>query len=288
MQLMATAAILGVMGLVRVASAQLVRRLRGNPDSGRRAIVIVRNLTLLLALVGLALVWSDQLRMVGVSLLAFVLAFVIAAQDVIRSVMGTMTRATSNSFSIGDLVVVGGQRGYVIDSSATATTLLEIGPGHLRTGRTVTIPNSSFLTEPVINETGGHRFILHSFTVPVALERWRFASDVLLDAARAETFPYVEPARTHMEARARRHSLPMPIVEPLVFATPADTETVTLTVRVPVEAQDLWRVEKAISEAWLDASATDWALQDPEPPAQSSANTGNRRRDDLSAGQHIP
>ena len=67
---------------------------------------------------------------------------------------------------------------------------------------------------------------------------------MLVGAARAHTAPYVESARAHMEARARRHSLSLPIVEPLVLATPTDPDTVNRTVRVPVEAQDVWRIEQ--------------------------------------------
>lgn len=280
MELAATAAILATAGLARFAIGRLVRHHRWRDvDVGRRTIVLVRNLSLLLALAGVMLVWSEQLRVVGVSLVAFALAAVIAAQDLIRSLMGAVARATSSSFSVGDLIVVGEQRGYVIDSSITSTTLLEIGPGHLRTGRTVTIPNSYFLTEPVVNETGGHRFILHSFTVPVPTADWRFASEVLLAAAQLETVDYLEPAKVQMEARAKRHSLSIPIVEPLVFGAPVDTGTVKLTVRVPVDAQDVWRVEHAISQAWLEASTA---------PSSSRSSLGpqvshQRRRDDLAA-----
>jgi small-conductance mechanosensitive channel len=292
-ELTATAAIVLAAGLARFAIARLVQhRLWRDVDVGRRTIVLARNLTLLLAVAGVMLIWSDQLRVVGVSLVAFALAMVIAAQDLIRSIMGAVARTTSNAFSIGDLIVVGEQRGYVIDSSVTSTTLLEIGAGHLRTGRTVTIPNSHFLTEPVVNETGGHRFILHSFTLPVSIGNWRFARDVLLAAAKVHTADFVEPARLQMEARARRHSLSMPIVEPLVFGAPADTDTVALTVRVPVDAQDVWRVEHGICQSWLEALSASSSAPSSSAPSSSAPSSSapsssaqsepphQRRRDD--------
>ena len=292
----ATAAILVGAGLARYGVARAVRHHRWRDvDAGRRFIVVVRNLSLLIAIVGLLVVWSEQLRVVGVSLVAFALALVIAGQDLIRSALGALTRTTSSAFAVGDLIVVGGTRGYVIDSSVTSTTLLEIGTGHLRTGRTVTVPNSCFLTEPVINETGGHRFILHSFVVPVPIGQWRFANDVLLAAAERCTGELVQPAKEQMEARARRHSLPMPIVEPLVFGVPADTETVTLTVRVPVLAQDVWRVEQEICRAWLEASTADPSgiadladLADLSGPAEERDPPPRRRRDDRPASRALP
>ncbi len=272
-KVVATAAIIVAAAVVRLVVARLVQHPKwSNVNAGRRAIVVIRNLSLLLTALGITLVWSEQLRVVGLSMVAFVLALVIAGQDVIRSVLGSFVRATSSSFAVGDQIVVGDLRGYVIDSSLVSTTLLEIGSGHLRTGRTVMVPNSQFLTQPVINETAGHRFILHSFQVPVPQDQWQTAADVLQAAAELQTGVYVEPARREMGARAKRHSLSMPIVRPLVLGALAADNTVVLTVRVPTEAQDVWRVEHEIHKAWLEASS----CIDPSV----TRHPQNRRRDD--------
>ena len=276
-QTLLTVAILVLVVLVRSGVTRLVAAVPWvDVDGGRRSIVVARNLSLLGGVLAVTVVWSDHLRSVGVTLVAVAVAVVIAAQDLIRSAFGALVRTTSTAFAIGDQIVVGGIRGYVIDSSVMSTTLLEIGPGHLRTGRTVVIPNSQFLTETVINETAGHRYILHSFTVVAPLDRWRQASAVLLGAAEQAAAPYLEPARLHMEARAQQHSLTMPIVAPLVLGAPSGPDLVELTVRVPVAAQDVWQVEHEITSAWL-ATVAPGPGSDPGPAVGAIPN---RRTDD--------
>lgn len=276
-ELIASAAIVALAALARIAIGTLVQHQRWfDVNTGRRSIVVVRNLSLLFVAIGITFVWSEQLQVVGLSLAAFALAVVIAGQDVIRSVIGSLVRATSTSFAVGDQIVVGELRGYVIDSSLMSTTILEIGSGHLRTGRTVTLPNSQFLTDPVINETAGHRFILHSFQVPVPIAQWHFATEVLQEAAERHTVDFVEPARVQMEARANRHSLSIPIVRPLVLGALESAETVLLTVRVPTEAQSVWRIEHDINRDWLLAWTERQAEQHFERPVVVDPQTSGR------------
>jgi hypothetical protein len=56
-----------------------------------------------------------------------------------------------------------------------------------------------------------------------------------------------------MENRARRYSLSMPIVDPFVLAKPTAVDTAQLTVRVPVPAREVWRIEH---ENWEWTSPT--------------------------------
>lgn len=221
------------------------------PEDGRRWLVRLSTGGFLLALLLLLVIWADELRTVALSFVAVAVAIVIATQDFIRSVQGSLLRAASSSFTIGDRVRIGDVRGVVVDHTLLVTTLLEVGPGHVRTGRTVVIPNNRLLTEIVHNETYGHEFILHSFVVPVPLHSWESAEVALLEGARAESEAYVELARLNMERRARRYSLPMPAVEPFVLVGPAAKDTIDLTVRVPVASGDVWRVEDAIMRHWL-------------------------------------
>src|SRR5690625_7675079 len=72
-------------------------------------------------------------------------------------------------------------RGDVIDQNFLATTILEVGPGkitHQLTGRMTVIPNSLFVSEPVINESFTNDFVLHVFTIPFKREdNWMAAQE---------------------------------------------------------------------------------------------------------------
>lgn len=247
-------AIIGLTAIVvRLAVRQAVRRgTWSNGDEGRRLLVLARNGTLIFGLAAIAMVWAAELRVVGISLVAVAVALVIATQDVIRSVVASLVRATASQYTIGDRISIGDVRGYVIDHSLVQTTLLEIGATHMRTGRTVSVPNSLLMTMPVYNESSGHQYMLHSFLVTVPEQRWREAMTVLTDAAVEYSRPFVDDVRAAMDERARRHSLPLPATEPLVFGRPEDGSRVSMTVRVPVDTAQAGLVERQITHRWLD------------------------------------
>ena len=236
----------------RVGVGRWIRRHEwSRPEEGRRWLVRLSTGAFLVALLMLLVIWADELRTLALSFVAVAVAIVIATQDFIKSVQGSLMRATSSSFTIGDRVRIGDVRGVVVDHTLLVTTLLEIGPGHVRTGRTVVIPNNRLLTEIVHNETYGHEFILHSFVVPVPIDSWEDSKAALLEGATAASEPYLELARLNMERRARRYSLPMPTVEPFVLVGPAAKDTIDLTVRVPVASSEVWQVEDAVMQHWL-------------------------------------
>jgi small-conductance mechanosensitive channel len=160
--------------------------------------VNIRNgLTMALAL-GLGIIWINELQNVGVAILGLGVAFVIAIKEFLLCINGSFLRAVTNSYSVGDRIGLAGHRGDVVDLNLFATTLLEVGPGkpfHLRTGRTVIIPNSKLLDSPLVNESHMKRFVLHVFSVPLPLdEDWHEAENLLLEAARPPK-PTVEEAK---------------------------------------------------------------------------------------------
>lgn len=254
-QLIATVLIVVGVVVARLIAVSLIKRTSwASPDTSRRWVVLVRNITIAIGVFALIFVWAEELRVIGLSLVAVAVAVAIAGQDLIKSALGSMVGAASRVFTVGDRIIVGDLRGYVVDQSLVLTKLLEIGSGNVRTGRVVSIPNSRLLTAPIINETARHKFILHSIKVPVARAEWERARRILLDAAKAGSEPYLEGARAQMEELSREHALPKPIVEPLVLAKPTGPDSVELTVRFPVEAQYAWRLENEVLEAWLSAS----------------------------------
>ncbi len=255
-QLIATGLVVVAMILTRILAARVITRLNwDNLETSRRLMVQTRNLIIGVGVLALVFVWAEELRVIGLSLVAVAVAVAISGQDVIRSALASIVGATSRVYSVGDRIIVGDVRGYVVDQKLVLTKLLEIGSGNVRTGRVISIPNSRLLTDPVINETAGHKYILHSVKVPVRREEWQRAQRVLRAAADQASSAYVDGARAQMEALSREHALPQPIVEPFVLAKPLDADTVELTVRVPAEAQYVWRVEDEILQAWLSSGS---------------------------------
>lgn len=257
-----------IASLVLVTSVIAIRTvvtrtiLKGAPRSELRRswVVSVRNASWLIIVLGLAAVWANALESFGTALLAVAVAFVIATKELIQGVLGNFVRATTNMYSIGDRIEVGAHRGDVVDLNLLSTTILEVGPGrtsHLRTGRTVIIPNLKLLDTTVVNESSMNQYVVHSFTVPVSLKHdWKRAEEVLLAAAQDECEPFIEEARVHMEKLEREHGLKRLPLRPRVLLELGQPDRVTLIVRVPAPVGRQGTLEQAILRRYL--SDTSW------------------------------
>ena len=245
--------------LAALVARSLLRRVTSrlswaSETQGRRVYVQLRALIVGLGAAAILVIWAAELRSVAISLIAVAVALVVATKELISSAAASMLRASSGTFQIGDRIRIGDLRGDVVDHSLMQTTLLEIGPAHVRTGRTLTVPNSMLLNEPVANETRGNAYVLHSFVVPVTSAQRSEAEEVLLQAARTVAEPYIQDAEAVMQERARRYSIPMPVVGPMILPKVASPEQIDLIVRIPARARDVWRAEDEITRAWLDHS----------------------------------
>src|SRR5690606_28819112 len=175
---------------------------------------------------------------------------VVATKELILCITGSILKMASRSFVIGDRIQIKEFRGDVIDQNLLATTILEVGPGkltHQRTGRMAVIPNSLFVSEPVINESYTHDYILHVFTIPYKREDdWQSASEALLASARRHCAPYLDDVRRHMEQLSRQRGLDIPNVEPRVTIQVPAAGEVHLVVRVPARSSERSYIEQQI------------------------------------------
>ena len=244
---------------------QSVLRYMSRADLRLRWMVGVRNAVLLLALVGLASIWMDELRAFAAAVVAFAVAFVIATKEFILCINGSFLRATTNAYVLGDRISIDGHRGDVIDLTLFSTTLLEVGPGenyHLRTGRTVVIPNSQLLTSSVVNESSMKPYVLHVFSVPVGSD-WEGAERILLDAARVETASFLADAKERMKRLETTHSLEGLPTQPRVYVQIPEIGQVRLLVRTPAPIGREGAIEQAILRRYLRAVGAESSTADP-------------------------
>lgn len=242
------------------------KHLQDDSDERRRWVVQARNAVVLLVLAGLLVIWGTQLRTLAISLIAVTAAIVLATKELIMCVSGGLVRGTSRSFQIGDRIEVNGLRGDVSDQRILTTTILEVGPGettHQYTGRTITIPNSVFLTAPVRNETLTNDYVLHTFRVPIEQGAdWRRIERELLAIANQECSGYLAEARRHLERVGEEQGLRALSAEPRVTLSIPDPGKLHLLVRLPAPARRRGRLEDAILRRLLERVD----LRAPPPP----------------------
>ncbi len=252
----ATIALIGVIVLLRwLIVRSIVESDRVPSEHRRRLLASVRNLMIGLLLIGVILIWGNEIKAVAISVLAVAAAIVLATKELIMCVSGSLLRTGSHSFKIGDRIEVNGIRGDVFDTTLLTTTIFEVGPGpnaHQSTGRTIQLPNSMFLSQPVINETATDHYVLHSLVIPLKItEDIAAAEHALITAARAECGGFLDIARKNMEQIGKSQGIEALSVEPRISIHLPEPERVNLMLRFPVPAQRKGRVEQAILRRYI-------------------------------------
>lgn len=235
---------------LRSLLSRFIRRSVAATELRRKWLVQSRNGLLLLLLLGLILIWGEELRTLALSIVAIAVALVIATKELILCIIGTLLKTVSKSFDLGDRIQVKDFRGDVIDQNLLATTIMEVGPGkitHQRTGRTMVIPNAMFVSEPVVNESFTHGYVFHVFTIPFKREEdWRGAQLAFLESAKRHCAPYLEEVRRHMNRFGIRRGLEVPSVDPRVTIQVPTAGEIHLIVRVPAKSGERGFIEQAI------------------------------------------
>ena len=245
------AAVLSIRGFLTAT----VLRLSPQSEQRRRWVVNVRNTSILLVVLGLAALWAEAVETFGALVLALGVGFVIGTKELLMCVTGSFLRTVANTYSVGDRIEIGSFRGDVIDLNLFTTTLLEVGPGanlHLRTGRTIVVPNSKLLGDVVVNESFMKQYVVHVFHVPVRIDAdWHKAEAALLEAAEAECAPFIDEARSYMDSMERSHGLRGLPVQPRTILQLTDPEKATIVVRVPTPVGRQGAIEQAIVRRYL-------------------------------------
>lgn len=257
--------------ILRSVIARYIRKRIVAGDLRRRWLVQTRNGLILLMILGLLLIWGEELRTLALSVVAIAVALVVATKELIVCITGSILKTGARSFNIGDRIQIKDFRGDVIDQNFLATTILEVGPGkitHQLTGRMTVIPNSLFVSEPVINESFTNDFVLHVFTIPFKREdNWMAAQEAVLASADKHCRPYLDEVRTHMNRLSRQRGLETPSVDPRVTIQVPAAGEVHLVVRIPTKSDKRGSMEQLIlSEVFSD---NDFSRKESSEPKDS-------------------
>lgn len=134
-----------------IAGRALRRRDDMTQQVTRRWTANFRNVLILIAVIGLIMIWAPQLRTFALSLTAVAVAIVVATKELILCLSGAALRTFTRAFSVGDVIEVGTTKGEVLDLNLLATRLKEfesVDGSIVPTGRTVTLPYSLLFASP--------------------------------------------------------------------------------------------------------------------------------------------
>ena len=163
-----------IMLLVVLLRRLILARIRGDDaflsDKQRKWMSRTKNSSFAMFLLLMFMLWQSEISEFALSVTAIAVAIVVASKEIILCFTGSIQRASSRSFRVGDWIEVGKLCGEVIDHNMMATVIQEIDLHHGQyhyTGKTATLPNSMFFTYPVKNLNFMKRYVYHNFSIVV-------------------------------------------------------------------------------------------------------------------------
>lgn len=157
----------------------------------RRWTASLRNVLIVVAIVGLVMIWAPQLRTFALSLTAFAVASVIAMKELILCISGSALRTLSGAYSVGDYIEIGGKRGEVMDFNLLVTRLREFENqegSFQRTGRDIIVPHSLLFSSSVRVEGHAGGRVRHAFSMTFEPDVNLFAERTAIEDAANEAY----------------------------------------------------------------------------------------------------
>jgi small-conductance mechanosensitive channel len=184
--------------------------------------------------------FADALTGFGTVFALMAAGVAIALQDVLKSVVGWLHLSSRTGVNVGARVEVNGVVGDVIDVGVLKTTVMEVGNlvfGSQTTGRVVSIPNFSFLSQNVFIETVGSAFVWQELKLVVTYESdWERAEAILREAADAHQAEIADDVVRAFQKLQRRFAYRAGKLTPIVYTSLA-ANGVDLTLRFLTHAR---------------------------------------------------
>lgn len=251
--------VLMVMALLVFRGVLLNLYLRRHPhysiEEKRRSLVLSRNLTLILTIFGLAVIWATQIQTLALSMFAVAAAIVVATKELIMCLSGSILRSVTKQYSVGDYIEVNGLRGRVVDINLLNTLMMQIGPNPLvgqLSGKTLSFPNSLLLNHSVRRDNILGDYVIHTVEIPVPIH---LDSDVIVGCLKAVLEPlcqpYVPAIQRHLENVQAEKLFITPAAQPRVTRVPHDDKVYLIIVRYASPVAKRLEIQQAVLDEFL-------------------------------------
>ncbi|MCW8328707.1 mechanosensitive ion channel family protein [Photobacterium sp. SDRW27] len=196
-------------------------------EKQRKWISRTKNGTFTLVLLTLFILWQSEISEFALSLTAIAVAVVVASKEIILCFTGSIQRASSRSFQIGDWIEVGSLCGEVIEHNLMATVIQEIDLHHGQyhyTGKTATIPNSMFFSVPVKNLNFMKRYVYHNFSITIRETVNLYPMlPIMLAKIDDHSEDFIDVAKRYNHVIERHAGVDLPGAEPHIHITTTNT-----------------------------------------------------------------
>ncbi len=179
-------------------------------------------------------IWSDSTSNLTTYIGLLSAGIAIALKEFFVNIAAWLFIAFKKPFDVGHRVLIGDQRGDVIDIRVFQFSLMEVSSyedGEQSTGRIIDVPNYYVLTYPVINYTKGFEYIWNEIKVVVTFESdWKLAKTLLTDIVNKDAAHLTDNVKTQLNEAAKKYMIQYNKLTPIVYTDVLDSG-VQLTLR---------------------------------------------------------
>lgn len=251
--------VLMIVAVIAGRSILLSAHFRSHPDlsieNKRRSLVFSRNVTMLLILLGLAMIWAAQIQTLALSMFAVAAAIVVATKELIMCLSGSILRSVTKQYSIGDYIEINGLRGRVVDINMLNTLMMQIGPNPLigqLSGKTLSFPNSLLLSHTVHRDNILGNYVIHTVEIPVPIH---LDSDEIIGRLKDVLEPlcaaYVPVIQQYLENVQAQKLFITPAAQPRVSRVPHDDKVYHIIVRFASPVSKRLEIQQAVLDEFL-------------------------------------
>jgi len=197
-------------------------------------------------------IWLDSASSLTTYIGLLSAGIAIALKELFTNIAGWIFIESRKPFEVGHRIMIGNQKGDVIDKRLFQFTLIEVSSednGEQSTGKIVDIPNGFIFTNPTINYTKGFEYIWNEISVLLTFEsNWKKAKELLLEIANKDSDTATERVTMQIKDASKKYMLYYSKLTPIVY-TDVKESGIQLTIRYLCEPKQR-RV--SVNKIWED------------------------------------
>ena len=225
--------IIAIVVIIKVLNRVLYKTIKDNMMYHKARRISYYSLVVFLIII-LIFIWMDSANNLATYIGLLSAGIAISLKELFSNIAGWIFLSIKKPFVVGDRILIGEQKGDVIDIRVFQFSLMEVSAsdeGEQSTGRIIDVPNYFILTYPLLNYTKGFEYIWNEIKVLLTFESdWQLAKSKIETILNDKEFNELTDVNSQIKEAAKRYMIHYNTLTPIVYTDVKDSG-IQLTLR---------------------------------------------------------